>query len=64
MGAGNRMIINPSHGPGSAKSTSIATDVANAKAKGILVLGYVYSSYGSRSPSAIKSEIDKGYFYR
>jgi spherulation-specific family 4 protein len=51
-------IINPSSGPGS-KDSNYYDGIKKLQNAGITVLGYVYTSYSSRSSSAVKADIDK-----
>ncbi|AUB44903.1 Energy-coupling factor transporter ATP-binding protein EcfA2 (plasmid) [Nostoc flagelliforme CCNUN1] len=53
------MIMNPNSGPGSAKNTDYVIAVKNAQAGGIKVIGYVPTTYGTRSATAVKIEIDQ-----
>ncbi|MEH1841588.1 MAG: spherulation-specific family 4 protein [Nostoc sp.] len=53
------MIMNPNSGPGAAKNTDYVTAVKNAQAAGIKVIGYVHTSYGTRSATPVKTEIDQ-----
>jgi len=57
-------VMNPSSGPGTRQNSDYARAVNEAKAAGIKVYGYVYTSYGSRSWSGtrgVKADIDKYY---
>ncbi len=54
-------IMNPSSGPGPRQNTDYVNTVNETKAKETKVYGYVYTSYGARRPSAVKSDIDKYY---
>lgn len=54
-------IINPKDGVGSQKDPNYVTQTNSTKAKGITVLGYVYTKYGARTLPTIKAEIDKYY---
>jgi len=54
------IAINPSSGVGSAKDTNYVNGITLLRtAPNILIIGYVYTSYGARSDAAIKDEIDK-----
>jgi len=53
------MIMNPNNGPDLEKSEHYVNQVRNAKANGVKVYGYVYTSYGKRNPAAIKRDIDR-----
>jgi spherulation-specific family 4 protein len=52
-------IINPSSGPGSSKDSNYSDGIKKLQTAGISVLGYVYTSYSSRSASSVKADIDK-----
>lgn len=54
-------LINPNNGPGTTISQDYVDQVARAHARGIIVLGYVYSSYGRRGLPAVKADIDRHY---
>jgi len=54
-------IMNPSSGPGPRQNTDYVNTVNKTKAAGTKVYGYVYTSYGARRLSAVKSDIDKYY---
>lgn len=54
-------IINPNSGVGTARDPNYVTQTNSTKAKGITVIGYVYTSYGSRTAATIKAEIDQYY---
>ena len=51
-------IINPNNGPGGARDTSYASGIQELKAAGVVVIGYVYTQYGSRGSSGITADID------
>ena len=51
------MIVGPNNGPGTSPDPTYALYVAKAQAAGIVVLGYVYSSYATRAASAIETDI-------
>ncbi|MCX7738362.1 MAG: hypothetical protein N2Z80_02960 [Hydrogenothermaceae bacterium] len=53
------LVVNPSNGPGSNKDESFSQVVDKLKEKGFLVFGYIYSSYGKRDISQLRSEMDK-----
>jgi hypothetical protein len=58
-------IINPASGPGKKADSNYLNTVRQAQARGITVLGYVYTKYGSRRASAVRADIDKYYsWYR
>jgi len=54
-------IINPNSGPGTAFDQNYYDETRRAQAKGILLLGYVHTSYGARAASVVKAEIDQFY---
>jgi hypothetical protein len=55
------MIVDPSNGDDQTFHASIATAVQKAQAKGIHVLGYTYTSYGTRDPRVVRQKIDALY---
>jgi Spherulation-specific family 4 len=54
-------VMNPNSGPGSAADPNYVAAVKSAEAAGITVVGYVYTSYGSRSIAAVESDINNYY---
>lgn len=52
-------IINPNNGPGSSSDSNYVSGVQQLQAAGVVVLGYVHTSYGSRSTSTLESEINE-----
>jgi hypothetical protein len=50
-------IINPNSGPGDAIRADYVAQVKSTQAHGVIVLGYIHTSYGKRPLSEIKSEI-------
>jgi len=52
-------IINPNSGPGSSRSSSYASQVVTSQGAGVDVVGYVHTSYGSRSLQTVESEISE-----
>jgi hypothetical protein len=50
-------VINPGNGPGRSIDPNYVKGIGNLKASGIMVIGYVYTDYGSRSPSVLKNEM-------
>jgi hypothetical protein len=50
-------IINPDNGAGPSKDPNFVSGINKLKANSITVLGYVYTNYGARSVSTLKSEI-------
>lgn len=55
------VVMNPYNGPDSSPSSTYEQLVDDAHAAGALVLGYVYTSYGARSASAVEDDIDAYY---
>ena len=51
-------IINPNNGPGSAKDSNYASGIQELQSAGVVVIGYVFTQYGSRSSGAITADID------
>lgn len=51
------MVMNPDSGVGSAVNPDYRQAVQSAQAAGVLVIGYVYTSYGKRSDADILAEI-------
>ena len=60
-GPGTLAVMNPASGPGSAPDPNYVSAVKAAEAAGITVVGYVYTSYGSRSLRAVESDVNKYY---
>ncbi len=54
-------VMNPGSGPGSGPDSNYVAAVKSAEAAGITVVGYVYTSYGSRSIAAVESDINNYY---
>ena len=54
-------IINPGSGPGRKFDQNYYNTTQSTKARGVIVLGYVYTNYGSRTVSKVKADIDKYY---
>jgi hypothetical protein len=54
-------IINPSSGPGTSLDLQYATTTQTTQQQGILVLGYVYTAYGTRAAQAVMADIDTYY---
>jgi hypothetical protein len=52
-------IVNPASGPGSSKDSNYASGISSLKSAGVIVLGYVSTSYTSRSLDAVKGDIDR-----
>lgn len=51
-------IINPNSGPASSVDSSYSTYMTKLKNAGIEMVGYVYTSYGTRATSAVQADID------
>jgi hypothetical protein len=51
--------FNPNSGPGNAKDNNIASWVNKMKQAGVVMIGYTYDDYGSRSLTALKADADK-----
>src|SRR5438445_96422 len=50
-------IINPTDGPGNASIANYTTLVGQLRSAGVVVLGYSYTSSGTRNASDVKAEI-------
>ena len=55
------VIMNPNSGPGTSSNSDYVTAVGHCQNNNINVIGYVYTSYGSRALSAVEADIDKYY---
>lgn len=51
-------IINPNSGPVSSVDSSYSTYMTKLKNAGVEMVGYVYTSYGTRDVNAVKADID------
>ena len=51
-------IMNPGNGPGNSQDSNYVAAVNSFRAAGGRVIGYVYSSYGSRPLSVVEADID------
>src|SRR3989441_9171382 len=51
-------IINPNNGPGSSKDANYVSGTQTLQSAGVVVIGYVYTGYGSRSTSSIDADIN------
>jgi Spherulation-specific family 4 len=56
-GAVSYIVANPANGPGTALDGAYASAIARAQAAGVRVMGYVHTSYGQRSLTAVKADI-------
>jgi len=54
-------VMNPGSGPGTAPDPNYLSAVQSAHAAGIRVVGYVYTSYGSRPLSSVEADINAYY---
>jgi len=56
-------IINPDNGPGSGIQSDYTTGISNLKSGGVVVIGYVYSNYGTgpRTLAQIQTDINNWY---
>ena len=52
-------VVNPNNGPGSSSDSSYVSGIQQLQAAGITVVGYVHTSYGSRSTSTLESEMNE-----
>lgn len=52
------VTINPNSGPGSNIDSNFVSGIQQLQSAGVTVLGYVYTSYCSRSTSAVESDIN------
>jgi hypothetical protein len=58
------IVFNPESGPGTATSPAYAQVIARAQAAGIVMLGYVATSYGARPEADVIDDINRYYdFY-
>lgn len=53
------VAINPSSGPGSYRDTNFVNGINKLHNAGIIVLGYTYDNYGTRSLSNLRADVDK-----
>ena len=53
------VVVNPSNGVGNQKDDNYVNGICNLKSAGITVIGYIFTSYGSRELDSVKSEIRK-----
>jgi Spherulation-specific family 4/Fibronectin type III domain len=54
-------VVNPSSGPGTAPDPNYVSQVSQTRARGITVVGYVDTAYGSRALSAVEADVDRQY---
>ena len=50
-------VINPNNGVGSSKDSNYISGIKSLQNSGIVVLGYVYTGYGSRSASLVEAQM-------
>jgi hypothetical protein len=55
------IIINPSSGSGTSRDQNYVNAVNQAQQQGILVLGYVWTNYGSQNIRTVKRQVDNYY---
>jgi len=53
------VIINPDSGPGVVKDNQYSGWISQLQSSGAIVVGYVYTGYGSRNINVVKGDIDK-----
>ncbi|MHB8566811.1 MAG: spherulation-specific family 4 protein [Nitrososphaerales archaeon] len=51
-------IVSPDNGPGSSQDPNYVSGVDNLRSAGVTVLGYVYTSYASRSSASVIADIN------
>lgn len=61
MPAQSIAIMNPNSGPDTAKNSDYTTAVTHCQSENQNVIGYVHTSYGARSETDVKAEIDEYY---
>jgi len=54
-------VMNPANGAGPMPDSNYVSQIAAARAAGVKILGYVYSSYAARDPALQKADIDNYY---
>ncbi|HVT08721.1 MAG TPA: CIA30 family protein [Polyangia bacterium] len=52
-------IVNPSDGPGAAKSAAYVTGITKLVSAGVKVIGYVHTLYGDRPTAQLQAEMDQ-----
>jgi hypothetical protein len=50
-------VINPASGPGTWQDPNFVNGISTLQSAGVVVLGYVWTNYGSRSLSSVESDI-------
>ncbi len=51
-------IINPSNGPGTSQDLNYSRGINSLRSAGVMVIGYVHTSYGRRSLSSVEADIN------
>lgn len=51
-------IINPASGPGGPPNSDYVRGLADLRAAGVTMIGYVYTDYGNRDLATVKAEVD------
>jgi hypothetical protein len=52
------VVVNPENGPGSVRREDYARRIAQARARGVRVLGYVATGYGARPAADVLADVD------
>ena len=52
-------VINPENGPGTSQNAEYSTWITKLQAASIIIVGYDHTSYGARSVSVVKADIDR-----
>ena len=55
------IVFNPASGPGTSTMPGYADAIARAQAAGIVMLGYVATSYGARPEAEVTADINNYY---
>ena len=50
-------VVNPSNGPGYSRDSNYVSGIESLQKASVIVIGYVHTSYGSRDPSVVTSDI-------
>ena len=51
------VIANPNSGPGTSMDINFVNGINNLRAHGIVVIGYVFTNYASRSLNAVENDV-------
>jgi hypothetical protein len=62
-GGASTAVMNPDSGPGTSANPDYRRVIDYCHARGQRVIGYVHTSYGSRSAAAVRADIDAHYRY-